>query len=99
MTVEPVGLTPHRNQIDNFLRAITRRWPELTVEVDFEIRPLGGGGVRSRRFGLHNIDAAVPFAAAANEDGLNAYAVINPIRRTHTGSANAEAIVGAIYIF
>ena len=69
MDMQPVGLMPQPDQVEHFLDIITRRWPNLHTEVDFEVGLLGAGDPRSRRFGLHEISEAAAWAAADNAAG------------------------------
>jgi hypothetical protein len=106
MKMASVQAEPDTNQIERFIKTITRRWNELDGSPVIEVRCIGqSGGINVSRFlpnGFH-LEDAIDHIKAMNAAKQNVYMVINPIDGTkpvEAGKAATDAdILAATYCF
>lgn len=91
---------PDAAEIRRDLEYMTARWGELPDPVVFELRAFNRDGVpRIAKFAPDWIDEAVEWCERQNEQGLNIYAVRNPIRHDAPGSASDKDVVAAFFLW
>jgi hypothetical protein len=97
---------PDTQQIERFIKTITRRWDEIDGSPVIEVRCIGqSGGVNVARFSTNKffLGEAIDHIKAMNAAKQNVYMVINPIDGTkpvEAGKAATDAdILAATYCF
>jgi hypothetical protein len=97
---------PDTQQIERFIKTITRRWDEIDGSPVIEVRCIGQfGGVNVARFSTNKffLGEAIDHIKAMNAAKQNVYMVINPIDGTkpvEAGKAATDAdILAATYCF
>ncbi len=92
-------LSPDPAAIRADLQFMTRRWHELPEPAMFEVRCFKDGAPTVFKYAPDWIDDAVEQIADMNARGRNCYAVRNPIRASHSGSASDKDILAACYLW
>jgi RecA-family ATPase len=106
MKMAAVQAEPDTNQIERFIKTITRRWNELDGSPVIEVRCIGqSGGVNVARFSTDKffLGEAIDHIKSMNAAKQNVYMVINPVdgtKRVEAGKAATDAdILAATYCF